>query len=180
LTGARPVRNTVIEWTGSWPGWSKTGTLVLAVDPARWAPPAAPVAITDVVFAPKRELHVTVVGRALGAEVLAAIADGRIAAAELRAAFAAQRWRLRRSGLCLRLRKPSPGQVVESVIEPVAMPAMARFHAWLGKALGRELPVPPPHVTLYVRGDPAGIGVPDAATLARLRVGEPWRMWEPP
>jgi hypothetical protein len=144
------------------------------VDPARWAPPAAALAIDDAVFAPKLELHVTIVGRALGAEVLAAIGAGRIAAPALRAAFAAQRWRLRRSGLCLRLRKPAPAQGIESVIEPVALPAMARFHAWLGRALGRGLPVPPPHVTLYVRGDPEGIGVPDAASLARYRCGDAW------
>jgi hypothetical protein len=34
--------------------------------------------------------------------------------------------------------------------------------------------VPPPHVTLYVRGDAEGIGVPDEASLARSRCGE-WR-----
>jgi hypothetical protein len=176
LSGARPAHGAVLEWIDAWPGWSPTGTLVLAVDPARWAPPAAPFVIDDVVFAAKHELHVTVVGRALGAEVLAAIAEGRIATGALRDAFAAQRWRLRRSGRRLRLRKLPPaggaGTVIESVIEPVALPAMARFHAWLGNALGRDLPVPPPHVTLYVRGDPEGIGVPDEASLARYRCGD--------
>jgi hypothetical protein len=171
LNRARPARGAVLEWTDPWPGWSPAGTLALAVDPARWAPPAAALVIDAVAFAPKRELHVTLVGRALGAEVLAAIDAGRIAAPSLRAAFAAQRWRLRRSGHRLRLRK-APG--IESVIEPVAMPAMARLHAWLGRALGRALPVPPPHVTLYVRGDPEGIGVPDQATLARYRCGGSW------
>lgn len=174
MSGARPARGVVLEWTDAWPGWSPAGTLALAVDPARWAPPAAALVLGDAVFAAKRELHLTVVGRALGSEVLAAIADGRIAAPALRAAFAAQRWRLRRSGLCLRLRKPPPAHGIESLIEPVALPAMARFHAWLGDALGRALPVPPPHVTLYVRGDPGGIGVPDEASLARHRCGGPW------
>jgi hypothetical protein len=176
LSGARPAPGAVLEWTGAWPGWSPGGTLVLPLDPARWAPPTAALAIDDVVFAPKRELHVTLIGRALGAEVLAEIAAGRLAAPELQDAFAAQRWRLRRSGLRLRLRKPPPEQGIESLIEPVAMPAMARWHAWLGGALGRSLPVPPPHVTLYVRGDPDGIGVPDEASLARYRCGA---LWEP-
>jgi hypothetical protein len=31
-------------------------------------------------------------------------------------------------------------------------------------------------VTLYVRGDAEGIGVPYGGTLARLRVGTPWRV----
>jgi hypothetical protein len=174
LSGARAARGAVLEWSDAWPGWSPRGTLALAVDPARWPPPAAALVIDDAVFAAKRELHVTLVGRALGAEVLAAIAEGRIAAPALRAAFAGQRWRLRRSGLRVRLRKPPPARDIESVIEPVAMPAMARFHGWLGQALGRALPVPPPHVTLYVRGDAEGIGVPDEASLARYRCGE-WR-----
>jgi hypothetical protein len=52
---------------------------------------------------------------------------------------------------------------------------MARFHAALGALLGRALPVPPPHVTLYVHGDAEGIGVPDAASLERYRVGAAWR-----
>ncbi len=45
-----------------------------------------------------------------------------------------------------------------SVIERVEMPAMARFHFALGKLLGRELAVPPPHVTLFIAGRKKGIG----------------------
>jgi len=156
-----------IDLPSAWPGWGSAGTLVVAIDPRAWAPPLHPVEHDGRAFAPKHELHVTVVGTALGAQVRAAIAEGRVDGSGLRRAFTAQRWRLRRSGRRVHLRKDA---AVESIIEPVALPAMARFHAWLGSALGRSLPVPPPHVTLYVRGDAAGIGVPDAATLARWRV----------
>ncbi|MGH8030483.1 MAG: hypothetical protein ACREO3_11175, partial [Arenimonas sp.] len=154
---------------------SALGTLVLPVDPAHWPPPTTPIELDAAPFVPKHELHVTLVGRALGAEVLDAIAAGRIDGRELREAFVAQRWRMRRSGWHLRLRRPAPDDAIESVIELVALPAMARFHAWLGSALGRSLPVPPPHVTVHVRGDPDGIGVADAAALAQLRVGPAWR-----
>jgi hypothetical protein len=139
---------------------------VVAIDPACWPPPAAPLAVAGRVLAPKHELHVTVIGKALGLRLQAAVAEDAV-----RAAFCAQRWRLRRSGWRLRLRR----EAQEAVIEPVALPAMARFHARLGRLLGEPLPVPPPHVTLFVCGDAEGIGVPDAATLAALRVGEPWR-----
>jgi len=151
-----------------WPGWSAANTLVLPIDPRDWSPPGAPIELDGVAFAPKRELHVTVIGKALGAEV-----RENIDADALHRVWESQPWRLRRSSWRIRLRKPDAD--VESIIEPVALPAMARLHAWLGAALGRSLPVPPPHVTLYVRGDAAGIGVPDTATLASLRVGTPWR-----
>jgi hypothetical protein len=161
-------KGAALELAATWPGWGPAHTLVLPIDPRDWPPPSAPLDIAGRTYAPKHELHVTVVGKALGAELCAAIAAGRIDAAGLRRRFEGQRWRLR-------VRKPAPDDEVESVIEPVALPAMARLHAWLGEALGRPLPVPPPHVTLFVRGDAEGIGVPDAATLARLRVGSPWR-----
>jgi hypothetical protein len=165
------VRDT-IALASAWPGWGDQHTLVLPIDPRDWPPPSRPLEVDACTFAPKHELHVTVVGKVLGARIRAAIGDGRIDDNALRQALATQCWRLRRSGWRLRLRK----EAVESVIEPVALPAMARMHAWLGRALGESLPVPPPHVTLYVRGDAEGIGVPDCGTLARLRVGTPWRV----
>jgi hypothetical protein len=164
-------RGATIELPSAWPGWSAADTLVIAIDPRAWAPPSRPVEHDGCAFAPKHELHVTVVGKALGAQVRAAIVAGGLDEAALRDAFEAQRWRLRRSGWRVHLRKDDS---VESIVEPIALPAMARFHGWLGRALGRALPVPPPHVTLYVRGDAEGIGVPDGAALARLRVGKPW------
>jgi hypothetical protein len=149
-----------------WPGWSDAGSLVVAIDPAAWAPPRALILVHGVVFKPKDELHVTVVGSKLGESVRAAVEDAAVARA-----FASQQWRLCRSGWRLRLRKEDK----QSIVEPVALPAMARFHAWLGQRLGLTLPVPPPHVTLYVNGDPEGIGVPDGEACARYRLGPPWR-----
>jgi hypothetical protein len=159
-----------IELASAWPGWTGAGTLLIAIDAALWAPPSSPLELDGRVFAPKLELHVTVVGKRLGAEVLAAIEARRVDPDALRRDFTGQRWRLRRSGRRVHLRKPAPDDAVESIIEPVALPAMARFHARLGEMLGRALPVPPPHVTLFVRGDAEGIGVPDRATLEQLRV----------
>jgi hypothetical protein len=164
------VRGT-IALPPAWPGWGGSDTLVLPVDPHDWPPPSSSLEMDGHVFAPKHELHATVVGKALGARLRAAIAAGAVDESALRQAFAAQAWRLRRSGWRVRLRKDA----IESIIEPVALPAMARLHAWLGRALGQPLPVPPPHVTLYVRGDAEGIGVPDEQALALLCVGRAWR-----
>ena len=159
--------------SGRWPGFSAKGTVVVAIDPASWAPPTQPLLLDARAYSPKRELHVTVVGRALGQSLLAAIAAGALDEAALRAAFEQGPWRLRRSGWWLPLRREATAEkpAAASVIEPVALPEMARFHARLAALLDRPLPVPPPHVTLFVEGDAEGIGVPDAATLARLRDG---------
>ena len=166
------------EWRGDWPGWAATDTLLLPVDAAAWPPPAVAIEHAGVAFAPKHELHVTVVGKALGARLRHAIATGRVDEASVRTAFESQRWRARRSGWRVHLRKPGEDGAAsrESIVEVLAMPAMARFHAALARLLDQPAKVPPPHVTLYVRGDSEGIGVPDAETLARLRVDAPWRV----
>ncbi len=49
---------------------------------------------------------------------------------------------------------------------------MAPLHRELGRLLGRELPVPPPHVTLYTRGAAHGIGVASETALRTLTVRE--------
>jgi hypothetical protein len=50
------------------------------------------------------------------------------------------------------------------------MPAFARFRALVGARLGEALPETPAHVTLYVAGDPIGIGLRSQDDFARLRV----------
>ena len=91
-------------------------------------------------------------------------------------ALAAQDWRFTRTGRRWLLRKPFVAdgrvQLAHSVIERVELPAMASFHRVLGCLLGRELPAPPPHVTLYVAGQPHGIGVSSEARLRAFAVRE--------
>ena len=158
-----------------WPGWTPQHTLLLPVRPDAWPPPEAPVTLRDITLHPKRELHVTLVGRQLGRELLAAAAAGRIDVDAVRRAFESHDWRWTRTGRLSLLEAPPSrrgGPHRHSLIEHVELPAMARFHAALGGLLGRPLPVPPPHVTLYVSGTRRGIGLPDPATLARrLRKG---------
>jgi len=155
------------------PEWTGAGTLLLPVDPAHWPPPAQGVELDGLHFAPKGELHLTLVGRALGESLRNALADGRVAASELEYAIGAQDWQFRRGGGFLRLQKRTgDGAVAGSIIERVALPAMAKLHARLGELVGRELPVPPPHVTLYVAGRAEGIGVASEAELRELVVRE--------
>jgi hypothetical protein len=158
-----------------WPRPGGGDSLVLPVDPADWAPPAAGIAIDGIALEPKPELHVTVIGSRLGAELRAGFAASWLANA-VATALAAQDWRFTRTGRRWLLRKPfvTDGrvQLAHSVIERVELPAMAPFHRVLGCLLGRELPVPPPHVTLYVAGRPHGIGLSSEARLRAFAVRE--------
>lgn len=150
----------------SWPGWTEDHTLVLPLDDA---PPAAAVSVDGLRFDPKKELHITLVGPELGAELHRVLGD-RLESAT-RPAFDALDWSGARTGALWRIEhriREADGKagIRSAIIEDVELPAMAFLHHWLGTLLGRQLPVPPPHVTLYTHGSPRGIGLP---TEARLR-----------
>ncbi|HET8819793.1 MAG TPA: hypothetical protein VFM73_09655 [Xanthomonadaceae bacterium] len=157
-----------------WPGWTRRHTLLLPVLPAHWPPPDAPVAIDGLTLHPKHELHITLVGTRLGKALRDAARSGAIDRDAVRTAFEREDWRWTRCGRRTLLHAPPSrggGPPRHALIEHVDLPAMPRFHAVLGTLLGRALPVPPPHVTLYVAGTDQGIGVPDPQTLARLAAG---------
>jgi hypothetical protein len=150
------------------PAWTRQGTLLLPIDPGCWPPPAHGLRLDGLDFAAKRELHVTLVGRALGEELQARMAGGPDLCAAITAAAHALDWRLARPGRYCLLRK----QTAHSIIERVELPAMAVFRQRLGDLMARTLPVPPPHVTLYTCGDDDGIGVPSGEALCALAVRE--------
>jgi hypothetical protein len=152
------------------PRWSDAETLLLAIPPQAWRPPSRGVRADGIEFAPKTELHVTIVGRALGAQAHAAMAADPALAAAIDATVSSFDWSWTRDRAWWLLRKRDGGADKASIVETVAMPAMSAFHARLGTLLGRTLPVPPPHVTLYVAGDTEGIGVPDDAAWRRYVV----------
>lgn len=153
----------------AWPGWSDRHTLIL---PLGDAPPDAPLDLDGRRFEPKDELHVTLVGTALGRELHEAL--GKRLEAATRPAFEALDWSHRRSGTGvliekIGLRDDGRRGTVASIIQLVELPAMAHFHRWLGSLLGRQLPVPPPHVTLYTHGRAAEIGIATVNSLKSWR-----------
>jgi len=154
------------------PHWSDAGTLLLAIAPDAWRPPLRGVRVEGIDFAPKTELHATIVGRGLGAEVRAAMAGHDTLATSIDAAIASLDWSWTRQRGWWLLRKRDGGVEKTSSVETIALPAMREFHVRLGTLLGRTLPVPPPHVTLYVAGDAEGIGVPDDEAWQRHVVRE--------
>ena len=164
-----------------WPGWTAERTLVLPIDADTWPPPFAPIELDGIAFRPKDELHVTLVGKALGRQLHDTLGE-RFRTCAVRAAFDALDWRMRRTGELRRLEKTvrlksGEARTVGAIIELVEMPALAKFHRALGDLLGRRLPVPPAHVTLYTHNRDDGIGVPGPAklrawTVRRVRAEE--------
>ena len=154
------------------PHWSDAGTLLLAIAPDAWRPPSRGVRVDGIDFAAKAELHATIVGRVLGGEVRAAMAGDDALGPLIDAAIASLDWSCTRRRAWWLLRKRDGDVGKTSIVETIAMPAMREFHAHLGTLLGRALPVPPPHVTLYVAGDAEGIGLPDEDAWRRHVVRE--------
>lgn len=165
----------------AWPGWSSEQTIVLPIEPDVWAPPFAPIELDGLEFEPKTELHMTLVGKALGRQVHETLGE-RFRTCAVRAAFDSLDWRFERTGELRRLQKTvrmksGDSRTVGSIIEMVTMPALPKFYRALGDLLGRKLPVPPAHVTLYTYGREDGIGVPSmgklrAWTMRRVRTEE--------
>ena len=162
-----PLESLSAPTTPARPHWTAAGTLLLAIPPQAWPPPARGLRLDGIDFSPKPELHATIVGRTLGARLRAAAADEPGVAAGVDAACAACDWSWARRRDWWLLRKTADGARKASIVERITLPAMAPFHARLGQLLGCPLPVPPPHVTLWVAGDAEGIGVPDAAAWQR-------------
>lgn len=148
-----------------------TPSLILPIARGDWPPPDAPITIDGIRLQPKAELHVTLVGTSLGEELLRSVARPRLHDTVARV-LAAHGTAPQRTGVLHLLRKPFDENgrrgTTHSVIEHVYLLAMAPLHAALGRLLGRQLPVPPPHVTLYTADDGRGIGVSSPARLRAL------------
>lgn len=149
-----------------WPGRSPGGTVVL---PLHRAPPAQPLELAEVTLVPKAELHATLIGRGLAARLERSFDRGWLEA-RLHGAFDRLDWRWAPTGefhLLCRTAQRDDGTRAEvwSVIERLQMPALAGLHRSIGRWLGSQLALPPPHVTLYVAGKAKGIGVPSERAL---------------
>lgn len=154
-------------------------TLLLPIKPDVWEPPTSPIDIDGIVYAPKHELHVTLIGSRLGYELHTTLAPAFLHDRIARA-LADQDWNFQRTGRLVQLAHPSAAgreanssvPLRGSVIALIELPAMRLFHQALGRLLGRELPLPPPHVTLYTAHDPHGIGLSSPLQLRVRRMRE--------
>lgn len=158
-----------------WPGLRAGRALVLPLPTAAFAglPPRRDV--DGFVLVRKREFHVTLLSSTDSARLADALAAlPRMAARQWRREAMAFDWRWRPSGEQWLLARGSGKRDALggalSIAALLEQPAQARFRVLAGELLGTPLPAPMPHVTLYVHGDPAGIGVPDLPTFHARRI----------
>lgn len=150
-----------------WPGFSEGGGLLLPLDHDAHLLPVMPsrLALDGHALERKDELHLTLLDRTQGTTVRGRLGDTRV-----RALFESQDWVPAGTGrhALLHREKHARGHTAKpeawSVVELLQEPALAAFRRALARATGLDLDDGVPHVTLYVAGDPGGIGVPDAAT----------------
>ena len=156
----------------AWPGFSPERAFVLPLPAGLMATSFGDICEIDGVrLRRKSEFHVTVLSRDMSRAAAAGLGE-----AALRALYESLQWTPRRTGCYALLHKAKPTDTGTldcwSLIEHLDLPAMHVFRGELARQLGPTFADPVPHVTHYVRGDPGGIGVPDARALASLRVRE--------
>lgn len=145
-----------------WPGFTADGGLLLPLDAAELLSKDMPLRLRldAQVLDRKRELHMTLLNRAQGRALRERLGDGRI-----REAYESQQWDprgTRRYALLHKTKDEWDGPLPAwSVIEHLQEPALSAFRHMLAEASGLGLDSGLPHVTLYVAGDPTGIGIPD-------------------
>lgn len=156
-----------------WPGFTEGGGLILPLDPAAHFAPEMPqrLRLDDHVLERKHELHLTLLDRERGTALRRRLGEGRI-----RALFESLEWAPHGTGRYALLHKVKEGAggplQAWSVIEHLQEPALSAFRQGLAQAGGLDLACGVPHVTLYVAGDPSGIGVPGIGTYRACFVRE--------
>jgi hypothetical protein len=145
----------------------ENGFLVVNIDRQTYGYTARPVLLEGQRLEPKDELHITVLSREAAdaaAGHLQAHPDDR----QIQDLVDRTDWSYRRLGKGHHAREGE----ADTIIEMVDMPGLEGFFARLSEIVGRDLPVPPVHVTLYMRGTEKGIGLPTREVFAELVQGE--------
>jgi len=158
-------------WRPDWPGFSARGSLLLPLPVANFAALAPELRLDDgLVMTRKSEFPVTLPDRAPG-EAGQQPAAGRAPPAQaLAGLFAGYDWSWQTRAERWLLLDANEEPPAHSVIELIDMPALAEFRAAVGVLIGEKLPATPAHVTLYVAGQPIGIGIRDFDEFERLRL----------
>ena len=165
---------------------SSRGTLLLQVPKSEFGVDERPITIGGVDFKPKEETHITLVGFKHSKEMETALKDP-VKAREINALLEEIN---RAPGLTVSVDAATPIlhlardasvdrkgggkelQHQESLIVPVMCPEVNALIQKVGSIIGKEIPSPYLHVTLYTHGADQGIGVQSESALETLKIGE--------
>lgn len=108
-------------------------------------------------FQPKDEVHITVIGSALGEQLLDAL-EGEEHRRRFDSLVAATDWHYRLLNRWHHVVRHGD-EPAESIIRMVDVPPLPAFYTALEAIAGLSIPPRPAHITLYTRGDDGGIGI---------------------
>jgi hypothetical protein len=152
----------------AWPGFNERGSLHL---PLPWFPDAWPLPdawdVDGGLLQRKDEFHMTLLSRREGALVRERLGDGCV---EQR--FGERAWTLGAMRECWYLASAASGK--RSIIAAFECDALNAFRSAIATDAGIALAATIPHVTLYVGGEPTGIGLESIAEFEALA---PRRVW---
>jgi hypothetical protein len=116
-------------------------------------------------FEAKDELHITILSREAAEAVRQLLEDEPEQEDQFRRLIEESNWEFRKLE---RLYHVQEDQQVETIIQMVEMPGLVDFFKQVKELVGKDLELPPTHVTLYMRGTDKGIGLPTQAEFERL------------
>ncbi|MGD8934149.1 MAG: hypothetical protein PVF35_05175 [Gammaproteobacteria bacterium] len=161
-----------------WPGLTGENTLIITVDKQDFAIKPKSLQYDARIFVPKQETHITVWGSELGTKLLQQLIQHPELEQDIHNAFESTDWSYQKTSDLRHLarKKAIPGKndiTEETIVMLIKMEGMAVFYSKLKDLglIGKDHPVPPPHVTLYTRNIDRGIGVDSESELAELSQG---------
>jgi HAD superfamily hydrolase (TIGR01662 family) len=125
---------------------------------------ARPVRYRGEVFQPKSELHITILSQGTAEKTRQYLQSDTDGEQKIRSLIASSEWAYRQQDKYFYV-KDEAGN--ESIIQMATVPGLEQFLRQMERLSGESLEWPPTHVTLYTRGDPKGIGLPDQLTFER-------------
>lgn len=145
-----------------WPSFNDNGTVLINLDPDAFCLSERDIEVDGAVFTPKDELHVTLIGTKLGSIILEKVKQDKSIDGLLGKAFEDIDWSFEQTGPVHILSRKKGKIFQKSIIMLIEMPGVAEFYQqlMLRGLIDAEIPLPPPHVTMYTHNIPLGIGVP--------------------
>ncbi len=163
------------------PKFSGSKALLLSLDRNEFGLGEDKIRLDGRMFDPKEEVHVTLVGKDLGAQLDIAKQNNPEIEALIGSVIDQADWSFHNRNRMYHIQREKPvddgfGKLstatAESIVVLGDVPGLASLYDTISTVLGETHEPPPAHVTLYTRVDPQGIGLPNQASFDQCVKGE--------
>lgn len=153
-----------------WPGFNEQGSIILNLAADTFCFTGKEIIIDGNTFTAKDELHITLLNRKTGLLLQQKLDQDQAAKIRLKNIFEEIDWSFRLTGPLHILSRQHESMLQKTIIMLIEMPGMAKLYAQIKEEglISPEVPVPPPHITLYTHNCYPGIGVPGSVMLDAL------------